>query len=622
MAKSMRAAASMAGGGAATPGSMLGMSGTGFGASMGATTSGHGAVAAAANGGMRSRMALVTTTTRLPSGASAAAAAAAASSGDGGGSDLPPAVLAEKQVLRFFAWFREAVPESRMETNRVRHVRSAVRRPRRTSRPLVRVGASCRCSPERPFEPPPLPPPPFLPQVRRVTILFFVETGDIAIHEPRTANSGLPQGPVARKARIVKREREDGSREYMDWRDLSVSDEVTIHGTTYRVDDADGFTREWFAARGLPLAEPEGVPADVYAAAEAEAALAATIPGRHRKRMYDEKLFQEARRGKFVRDPAARGRFQDNDGKVLRFDCVWSDKREGGDVLHYVLQWHLKDDQAELLEVHDRNDGRDPTRVAVSKRRLPKNWRATLRMPGDISAEAAENWATPMDIIVGADVDVFGRTLFVRGADGFTRSWYRDTHGFEQPAARYQRELEPELPSLPPPPHMGIGDPEDTIQSTKTFAPKPPKRDFDRWATFEGVVYRFKARIIVPEAMSHVADADRRFTVALYPMDDTLGIFEPPRRNSGQSAGKFLSRGKHRHPSGRPYRPTDFLPGSTVIINTRTFHVDDADPFTRRAVPEVDRPVPDAGRDNMFPRGPTTTSLDGTMKAVTVGASA
>jgi hypothetical protein len=67
-------------------------------------------------------MTLVTTTTRLPGGDAAAASAAAAFVGgeDAGGSDLPPAVLAEKQVLRFYAWFREAVPESRMETNRVR----------------------------------------------------------------------------------------------------------------------------------------------------------------------------------------------------------------------------------------------------------------------------------------------------------------------------------------------------------------------------------------------------------------------------------------------------------------------------------------------------------------------
>lgn len=124
LAKTARAmeavgATSSGSGGLGTTTSMMG--GTAGMSGSGATTS-AAAAAAAANGGMRSRMALVTTTTRLPGGEAAAASAAAAVAGGedaGGGSDLPPAVLAEKQVLRFYAWFREAVPESRMETNRV-----------------------------------------------------------------------------------------------------------------------------------------------------------------------------------------------------------------------------------------------------------------------------------------------------------------------------------------------------------------------------------------------------------------------------------------------------------------------------------------------------------------------
>lgn len=462
-------------------------------------------------------------------------------------------------------------------------------------------------------------------QLRKVTIQFYVETGDISVFEPRTHNSGLPQGPVVGKGRIVKREREDGSREFMDWREFSVADEVTIYGRTYRIYDADGFTRDWFARRGLALAAAEAVPEDVFFGHASEEAKAAEIPGRFRKRLYDEKIFQEARLGKPITDARARARFMENDGKLLRFDCLWHDAREGGDMIHYVLQWHLADDKAELLEVHHRNDGRDPTRVAVSKRRMPRDWHKIMVMPGDTSAEAPENWMEPTDIVVGSTVNVFGRDLLIRGADGFTRDWFRDTHGMVQPPAVYSREEEETIPTLPPPPHMGIGDPDDTIQSTKTFAPKPPKRDFEKWSRYEGVTYRFKARFVMPpgvSAASRHAEGDRFFTIALYPTDDTLGVFEPPRRNSGQSAGKFLARAKHRHETGRLFRVTDFRPGHTVIINTRLFRIDDADPFTRREEPEVDLPVPEDGKDNMFPRGPSTTSHDGTMMAVPVDAAA
>jgi hypothetical protein len=140
-------------------------------------------LAGVVNGGMRSRMTAVTTTTRLPS-PDAASARAMAATGSGARAELSAQVMAEKQVLRFFGFYREAVPESRLETSRV----------------------------------------------RLVTLHYFIETGDISIYEPRVDNSGLPQGPIVRKGKIVKREREDGSHEFMDWRDFTVADDVTIYG--------------------------------------------------------------------------------------------------------------------------------------------------------------------------------------------------------------------------------------------------------------------------------------------------------------------------------------------------------------------------------------------------------
>jgi EF-hand domain-containing protein 1 len=342
-----------------------------------------------------------------------------------------------------------------------------------------------------------------------------------------------------------------------------------------------------------------------------------SLPGAFNKKLYAEKLFQEARLGKFIRDPRKRAQFQENDGKVLRFDCLWNDTREGGDPFHYILQWHLADSEAELLEVHERNDGRDPTPAAVSKRRIPKNWKKVMTIPGDPVVDDPSNWMTPSDILVGSTVDVFGRSLFVRGADAFTRDWYKENLGIELAPAQYDREVEPPLPKLPPPPHTGIGDPDDAMQSTKTFAPKPPKKDFDKWARNEGKVYRFKARLVIPPHVKASPDAERRFTIKLFPTDDTLAIFEPPLRNSGQWAGKFLVRAKHRHSSGRLYVPTDFKPGATIVINSSTFRVDDADPDTRSMVPAVNIPVPLDGRDNMFPRGPSTASADGVLKVAT-----
>ena len=39
-------------------------------------------------------------------------------------------------------------------------------------------------------------------------------------------------------------------------------------------------------------------------------------------------------------------------------------------------------------------------------------------------------------------------------------------------------------------------------------------------------------------------DKDRRFVISIYLSDDTVGVYEPPQRNSGIIGGTFLSRGQ------------------------------------------------------------------------------
>lgn len=53
-------------------------------------------------------------------------------------------------------------------------------------------------------------------------------------------------------------------------------------------------------------------------------------------------------------------KFFDYDRKVLRFFCVWDDRRNlYGDNIPYVLHYYLSDDTVEVNEVHARNTGRD-----------------------------------------------------------------------------------------------------------------------------------------------------------------------------------------------------------------------------------------------------------------------
>ena len=76
--------------------------------------------------------------------------------------DLPPAVPAfvalDRMVLRFFAYFKEAVHESRMENYRV----------------------------------------------RKVTVLYYLEDNTIQVNEPKEENSGIPQGCYIKRHHIPK----------------------------------------------------------------------------------------------------------------------------------------------------------------------------------------------------------------------------------------------------------------------------------------------------------------------------------------------------------------------------------------------------------------------------------
>ena len=136
--------------------------------------------------------------------------------------------------------------------------------------------------------------------------------------------------------------------------------------------------------------------------------------------------------------------------------------------------------------------------------------------------------------------------LQVRTCHPWTREWYTSAPA---PGIEPQPEdllFEPPPPpakaAIHPPPHNGIGSEEDSLQSCYTFNVRPLKKDFSKWASNDGIVHRFHAKLDSPNPM----DALRNFTIALYPADDSVAVFEPPVRNSGFKGGVHLQRCKVR----------------------------------------------------------------------------
>jgi hypothetical protein len=126
---------------------------------------------------------------------------------------IPSWVAFDRQVLRFYGYFKEAVHERADETYRV----------------------------------------------RRVVIMFFLADETIKVDEPKMENSGIPQGGFIRRHRIVK----DGNSHYTA-SDFNLGIDITFYGRTIRINDCDQFTAQWYEAMGRPLNDSEGVPDDPY----------------------------------------------------------------------------------------------------------------------------------------------------------------------------------------------------------------------------------------------------------------------------------------------------------------------------------------------------------------------
>lgn len=397
----------------------------------------------------------------------------------GGAAATPSYVALDRQVLRFYAYFKEAVHESPSEADRV----------------------------------------------RKCTVQFFLVDGTAMVIEHREENSGIPQGTFVKRHRIPK-----PSGDPYDWTDLVVGGEITIYGRTLRIVDCDAFTRGFYESQGFDQAAAEEYPSDSYSSLRTS--MTRSADEGYGTKSNPLKKFMEASLG-----ATAGGRGEDenlqqflaNDRKVLRFHCTWDDTgRLYGDKIAYTLHYFLADDTVEVREVPVMNSGRDNFPMLLRKQKLPKDWKKDLHNNAARGVEdnpSPETYVRPEELRVGGTVNVFGRTLKICACDAFTAKWYRDTLGYTQgPPIRDAGAKEAEeAKSAPVPPYTGFGDEEDSLASYYSLVPKVPKKDFNKFMKNDRKVLRFSARL----ARATPEDRHRSFIIQLYLADDTLAIYEP-----------------------------------------------------------------------------------------------
>ncbi|CAK9046383.1 unnamed protein product [Durusdinium trenchii] len=434
---------------------------------------------------------------------------------------LQPAWLKhDRQVLRFYAYFQEAVHENPKESFRIR---------------------GCN-------------------------ILFYLEDGTMMVSEPKIENSGMTQGTFVKRHRIPRPSSLGGG--VYGFEDLRVGKSIAIYSRLFRLIGADAYTRDFYeAAMGETMVEDQELPMDTFRAADLPDP--EDLVSARRAVLQEAKEYNEIAVGGCCRNEKLQ-QYLENDRKVLRFHTFWDESGKYGSRKYYTLHYYLADDTVEMLENLPRNSGCAP---------YPTFWRRSpLRKNPYISAtpgmlEPAALIYKPEDLICGQTIDVMGRQIVLYDCDDFTRDFYRSFMGLEQVGTKIHH---PPLThaKLRFPPYNGFGSEEDSLSSCRGLMPKPPRRDVQKLLVDADKVLRFEGVL----ADDVEENENRKFVIAICLGDDSVGVWELKQRNSGHSEGKFASKSRKKNPAtGTWFRPADFFIGASLLINSSPFRLTGAD---------------------------------------------
>ncbi|XP_033122586.1 EF-hand domain-containing family member C2-like [Anneissia japonica] len=467
----------------------------------------------------------------------------------GEGNAAPAWVAFDRQVLKFDAYFQEAVHEKREEQYRI----------------------------------------------RKCKIYFYLEDDSIQVIEPLVNNSGIPQGTLIRRHRIPLPPPNDD--QFYTVEHFNLNKEITFYGRTFKITECDQFTYNFLRKLGVRISGPVSSPSDPYTD--------------HRKTMDETQQplrpYEKVDTLKQFLDHDRHvlrfyGIWDDQ-------DSMFGDAREM--VLHYFLADDTVEVK-EIIRPNAGRDaaamflrrGRLPKAApeALSQPgevtgRTVLNVFGPMGHGGRYILDSLKTGAIhsecyhASDLRIGSKINLWGRTLTLTDCDDFTKEYYSTKYGITSfmPLNIHSSNGQPMKHEWPP--YTGFGSEEDSLCSCKGLLPKPPKRDFIKFMEkdrhgLESNVLRFVARLDTTKPI----DVDRRFIISYFLSDDTIAVFEPPVRNSGIIGGKFLERNRIKKP-GQPlfgtqlseyYTAADLYVGSRVNFHNHFFIMIEADEYAFR----------------------------------------
>jgi hypothetical protein len=97
-------------------------------------------------------------------------------------------------------------------------------------------------------------------RIHKCKVYFYLEDDTVQIVEPKTLNSGIPQGQIVRRHRIPLPAPCSGQHYTLEH--FNVGCEVTIYGKVFFVCGCDGFTRVFLNRLGIPVPHNMELPSD------------------------------------------------------------------------------------------------------------------------------------------------------------------------------------------------------------------------------------------------------------------------------------------------------------------------------------------------------------------------
>jgi len=186
----------------------------------------------------------------------------------------PTWVKLDRQVLKFYGFFKESVVESALENFRV----------------------------------------------RKLDIFFYLEDNSVSINEPKQTNSGIPQGAFLKRQKVI---RNDGNGKHLTIRDFRIGEEVNIFGKTVFLYGCDEYTREFYQGVGVPQPQDLAQPTDNFE----QKTLFKFIP--QKDNLMKDFMEHKLGGGRVT----SQKQFLENDRKVLRFFA----ESEHAYIIHYYL---------------------------------------------------------------------------------------------------------------------------------------------------------------------------------------------------------------------------------------------------------------------------------------------